>query len=303
MSNIVITGATGFLGSHLIKKLLSRGHHITCLSRSHSALKSLNSDTENIVTSFSKEELTIHLENCDVLVHLAGRRLARNDLADMAYPFVNDTAEKLDNILYACKENKIKRIITVSSIGVYSDTNDIPYVETDYPKPATLYGLTKLFLEQRVDFYARKHNTSVANIRLAQCYGYGEKTTPALMSFIEKAINKEKITLNNGGMYPIDEIYIDDAIEAFIVLIETNKTGSFNIGAGKGYTILEIANTVNKVFGNEGNIVVLPRNNEVNDKHMNISKAMSELHWKPKFSLKEGLSAIKNIYLERGKLG
>jgi UDP-glucose 4-epimerase len=296
MSNIVITGATGFIGRHLTQALLSKGHYVTCLSRSSSALKILSKNSTNLVTDYSKEVLAVQLENCDVLVHLAGKRLTRDDLPDMIYPFVNDAAEKLDNILYACKENHVKRVITASSIGVYSDANTIPYVESEQPKPATLYGLTKLFSEQRVDFYARKYNTSVAHIRLAQCYGYGEKTTPALMNFIEKAINKEKITLNNGGIFLIDEIYIEDAVDAFIKLIETDKTGSFNIGSGKGYTILEIANTVNTIFNNKDNITILPLEKEVKDTHMDINRALLELHWEPKFSLSAGLEAISTKY-------
>jgi len=302
MSNIVITGATGFIGRHLTEALLSKGHHVTCLSRSNSALKILSENSVNLVTDYSKEVLTRQLENCDVLVHLAGRRITRDDLPDMIYPFVNDAAEKLDNILYACKENSVKRVVTASSIGVYSDANDIPYAESDQPEPATLYGLTKLFSEQRVNLYARKYNTSVAHIRLAQCYGYGEKTTPALMHFIEKAINKEKITLNNGGVFSIDEIYIEDAVDAFINLIETDKTGSFNIGSGRGYTILEIANTVNTVFNNKDNITILPLENEVKDTHMDISKALSELHWEPKFSLSAGIEAIKKQYQAEKRL-
>lgn len=296
MSKIVITGATGFIGCHLSKELLSKGHQVTCLSRSTTALKKLSNGSVNLVTNYSKETLTEQLKNSEVLVHLAGRRLTRDDLPDMVYPFVNDASEMLDNILYACKENEVNRVVTASSIGVYSGENTVPYVESEQPKPATLYGLTKLFSEQRVDFYARKYNASAAHIRLAQCYGYGEKNTPALMNFIEKAINKENIVLNNGGVFPIDEIYINDAVDAFIKLIETNKTGSFNIGSGQGYSILEIAQTVNTVFNNKDNVTILPLENKVRSTHMDISRALSELDWKPKCSLNAGIEAISKQY-------
>lgn len=296
MSNIVITGATGFIGRYLTKALLLKGHNVTCLSRTSATFKSLDKNSKNIVTDFSIDNLTFQLDNCDILVHLAGKRLTRDDLPDMVHPFIDDAALKLDNLLYACKENNVKRIILASSIGVYSDKNNIPYTESDQPKPATLYGLTKLFLEQRMDLYERKYNTSVAHIRLAQCYGYGERTTGALMNFIEKAIKKEKIILENGGIFPIDEIYIDDAVEAFIALIETDKTGSFNIGAGRQYTILEIAQTINTVFNNENNIKVLPVTSKIKDKYLDISKAKELLSWEPKFSLKDGLESIKKQY-------
>jgi len=285
------------VGSHLIEALLLRGYtSVTCLSRKNSSLKKLPKRLSLKKTDYTKENLTTQLKECDILVHLAGRRLTPTDLPDMIYPFVNDSAEKLDNILYACKENNIKRIITASSIGVYSDANSAPYTELDQPKPATLYGLTKLFSEQRVDYYARKYNTSVAHVRLAQCYGYGEKNTPALMKFIEKAINKETIVLDNGGQYPIDEIYIDDALDAFIKLIETDNRGSFNIGAGKGYSVLEIAETINKVFGNEGNLSILPIKDKILSKHMDINKAKLELKWEPNVSLKNGLKLIEKQY-------
>ncbi len=301
MYKIALTGATGFIGKYLRKELLATGYSVLCLTRNKKSLSKLDNNTKNIVTNFTKEELVIHLKDCDILIHLAARRMTRSDPQDMIYPFIEDSAKMIDNILYACKKNNINRIITASSIGVYSDFNSSPYSEKDYPKPATLYGLSKYFLEQRVDFFARKYNASVAHIRLAQCYGYGEKNTPAIMKFIEKALSKDKIILENGGLYQIDEVYIKDAINAFMLLIKKNKSGVFNIGGGKGYSILEIARTVNEVFDNKNNLEILPKQNEVLSKHMDINKAKLELKWEPRFSLKEGLEDIKKLYNEDNK--
>lgn len=297
MNKITVTGATGFIGYHLVQQLLLDGYEVTSLSRSYmKPLDLSDKQSTHIITTFSQEELVDQLNNCDVLIHLAGRRISRDDKPNMIYPFVSHASELLDNLLYAAHKNGIKKIIFASSIGVYSDANESPYREDSFSKPATLYGLTKLFSEQRLDFYSRQYNIPIAHIRLAQCYGYGEKNTPALMSFIEKALDKETITLTNGGSFPIDQIYIDDAVQAFITLINSDKQGAFNIGSGVGYSILEIAKTVNTVFNNEGNLKVLPKESDVRQKHMSIAKAKKELGWEPRFSLYEGLQATQKTY-------
>ena len=301
MKKIVITGATGFIGLNLVNTLISQNYKVVCLSRSIKSLDKLNENSKKLITDYSVVELEEQLKGCDILIHLAGRRITRDDRVNAIYPFVNDASKILDNLLEACVRNKIKKIIIASSIGIYSDFNKVPYSENDTPKPSTLYGLTKLFSEQRVDFFSRKYNIDVAHIRLAQCYGYGEKSTPALMNFIKKAINKEEIVLNNKGLYPIDEIYIEDAIAAFIALIKVDRVGSFNIGSGRSYSILELATAVNQVFNNQGNLSILPFECEIKDKHMDIRKAKNELNWKPKFSLENGLKSIKKFILDEEK--
>ena len=300
MKNIVVTGASGFIGRYVVKALLSKGYIVTSLSRNNHTQNTNNQNHIMVTTDYSQALLTKQLRSCDALIHLAGRRLSREDTPGMSAPFVCDASKILDNLLYACKENSITRVITTSSIGVYSDANSVPYTESEAAKPATLYGLSKLFSEQRADFYSRQYKGSVAHVRLAQCYGYGEKPTPAIMHFIEKALKKETIVLNDGGQYPIDEIYIEDAVRAFIKLVESDLEGPFNIGSGRSYTILEIAQTVNKVFGNEDNIEIRPQENAFKEKHLDIAKAKTLLGWQPEFTLYDGLKDMKQ-YIHKAK--
>lgn len=299
MTRIIVTGASGFIGHHLVAKLADSGHDVLCLGRSNSSLQRIKANVQKHVTDYSISNLSDIMNGYNIIVHLAGRRLSHADDKDFTSPFITQAASMLDNLLRAAKLNNIKRIVTASSIGVYSSANNAPYSEDQLPKPATPYGVMKLFCEQAVDFWCQNNDASAAHIRLAQCYGLGEKESGVLMRFIAQAKAGETLHVASDGSFPIDEIYVKDAINAFQNLIETNKTGAFNIGAGRGYSILDIAKVANTVFNNNksNNIVVETKkaaNNRQTEKHMNIAKAKQLLKWQPEYSLLDSFEHMHN---------
>ena len=119
------------------------------------------------------------------------------------------------------------------------------------------------------------------------------------MKFVKQAINKETIKLNNGGTYQIDQLYIKDAISAFCEFVDYDNPGSFNVGAGKGFSIKEISKRINEIFENEGNLEIeCSKNNESGiERHMDTTKIKKETNWNPKFSLDKGLKDMKKEML------
>ncbi len=297
MSKIVITGAGGFIGRHLVAKLKSHGHEILCLGRSTGSLKRIKGRAKKHVTDYSADSLAGIMDGYEIMVHLAGRRLTREDDPEFVAPFVCGAMEMLDNLLRAAKESGLRRVITTSSIGVYSLANTNGYDEDELPKPATPYGLMKLLCEQAADFWGLRNGVSVAHVRLAQCYGYGEKDSGALMRFVSHARRRKQLKVSNGGIYQIDQVYVVDAVRAFEILINSDIEGPFNIGSGVGYSVLEIAQTANSVFDNNDRLEVEPATTstaEEPQRHMNISKAQLELDWKPHYDLHDGFVSMKN---------
>ena len=296
--NVVITGASGFVGKFLTKKLSTEANKVICLGRSEESLDQIPmySNVETHVTDYSISDLEAAMSGYDTLIHLAGRRLTHSDDPLRVSPFTNATMETLDNLLAAAAKNDFKRVVNTSSIGAYSAFNEAPYSELDIALPATPYGLTKLFTEQAIDFWSRKTGISAAHVRLTQCYGYGEKWTPVLMRFIKNAINGENLTVNDSG-FSLDQIYIKDTVSAFVLLAQSEKKGRFNIGSGESLTLLEMAETVKKVF-NTTIAIDLARDNPSPGqhlRHMNILKAKNELNWCPQYDLEKGLHHMKKI--------
>ena len=299
---IAITGASGFIGRHLADALVAAGHKVLCLGRSESSLAKIEGDVLRHVTDFSTDDLAIALQGVDVLVHLAGKRTTREDDRERVAPFASDALTMLDNVLSAAKANGVKRVVTASSIAVYSTENTMPWTETEWPKPGWPYGLMKLFCEQAADFWSPQTGIPVAHMRLAAAYGHGEKGTPALMHFASEASAGKQLKVTNGGIYTIDQIYIEDAVCAVLALIASEATGAFNIGSGQGYSVREIAETVNAVYGNDSEVIVEPMTNDAEShlsRHMDISRAGRKLGWHPAYTLETGLAAMRAAALEK----
>ncbi len=295
MNRVAVSGASGFMAGYLIQRLIADGKSIVALGRSERSLSKMPQSVDTRVTQYG-EDLVDHLSDVDTLFHLAARRTTSEDGAFNIAPFVESAASMLDALLAACRTRKVKKIVHASSIAVYSGANAHPYVETEIAEPAGPYGLMKLHCEQVCDYWSRQTGIPVAHARIAQCYGYGEKLTPALMSLANRARLGKQLVVKDGGLYPIDEVYVEDVADALLSMATQNAGGAFNIGSGCGYSVREIAETANSVFENPLDVIVEPISANARPstpRHMDITKAQKILGWSPKHSLREGLIAMK----------
>jgi UDP-glucose 4-epimerase len=168
----------------------------------------------------------------------------------------------------------------------------VPYRETDVPHPLSAYGLSKLMAEQVASLHARDGKVRQTSLRFAAVYGHGEKGTPALMRFINEARDKRRLTLQGNRLVSIDQLYVRDAASAILASIADDcPGGTFNIGCGDAYTVIEMAETVNAVFANTGNIALgASHEAPARGNYMDIGHAASSLGWRPRFTLAEGLA-------------
>lgn len=299
MSRVAITGANGFMGKYLIEMLLAKGYEVVAIGRSESGLADLPAKVKRHVSSYSIEDLSTALQGCQSLIHLAGRRSVRGEDMELVAAFAETGLSMLDALLRACLTCGVETVVQASSIAVYSLQNDRPYREDQRPVPASNYGLAKLFCEDYAGWWSKRHGVPVAHLRIAACYGAGEKLTPALMKMSMQAFRGEQLSISNGGHHAIDECYVKDVAGAFITAMEAKAEGPFNIGAGRAVTLLEIAQTANQVYGNEGNLVIEPANPDSSPNihnHMIIDRAAKQLGWSPTYSLKDGLAEMRSIW-------
>jgi len=174
--------------------------------------------------------------------------------AGYARPFYEPNVASIADLVTAAKEVGLRRIVLASTIAVYAPACGLPYRESATPKPINAYALSKLMAEQHLELLTRSGPVSSVALRLAAVYGHGEKGTPALMKFVGLAQARETITLSGNADYRIDQLYVRDATSAMIAALQSDARGSYNIGGGRALPVLEIAQTINEVFGNAGNL-------------------------------------------------
>lgn len=290
---IAITGGSGFIGRYLREACLAAGYHVRGLGRGGPE------HPDDRQTDYSPESLRKVLDGVDAVVHLAGRRMTREDAPMDLTPFWQPNVAVIGNLMAAAQDVGVRKVVLASTIATYSIPSGLPYREDAPARPINAYALSKLMAEAHLELLARARGANPAPVaialRLAAVYGHGEKGTPAMMKFIGQAGIGETIVLNGNPDYRIDQIYVRDAVDAFLAALRSeNSTGVYNIGGGTAWSVGQIAETVNAVFGNDGNIrYETDSDTPMPHTVMDLQKAARDLGWSPAFDLRAGLTDLR----------
>ena len=269
---------------------------VLCLGRDKAKLQSVSGPHVQVCeTDYSESNLNTNLAGVDAVVHLAGRRTLREDDPRKLSVFVDANLETLENLFAAAEHCGVRKFVFSSTIAVYSAQNNVPFQEQEYPQPLNPYGLSKLLGEQCLQLWSRNSRITTTSLRIAAVYGYGERTSGVLMKFVDRAMAGKPLELTGNTAFRIDQIYVRDVARAIVAsLTECSKGGVINIGAGRTYSISDIADAVNEAFENTGNIANLGQvDGDFRDTHMNIQQAALQLGWRPTWGLRQGLCDLK----------
>ena len=275
---IAITGSCGFIGYHLIKKLLKLNY------------KFIEIDIKKGIDITDWQQLKI-IEKFDVLIHLAAKSFVPDSYK---YPreFYSTNINGTLNVLELCRIYSAK-IIYISSY-VYGNPEYSPIDENHPVQAFNPYAQSKLIGEQLCQGYLRDFNVPVIIFRPFNIYGKGQNENFLISSIIKQA-SSGKIVLKDPKPKR-DLVNIDDAIEACIKAIEFNRTSFeiFNIGSGISYSVKEIAEMIAMILNYNIEIKFSgeKRRNEVMDTIADISKAKSLLSWEPSTNLEDGIKKM-----------
>jgi len=283
----LITGSSGFIGKNLVENLLSE-YRITGLSKKLEKSK-LNYITKDISKITSKD-----LKNIFCVIHLAAITDPKicEDFPDQC---IATNVLGTQKILEASRKNNCK-VIYASTSHVYGIPKKIPISETASTSPTSIYAGSKLAGEILCESYHRQFNMDISIVRIFSVYGPKSNNHCVLPSIVKQIKNSNTIKLGNINSRR-DFIFISDIIDAFkIILKNIDGFNIYNVGTEKSYSIKEICQKFEKLYGKK---IIIKSNSKQNRKFdakniiCNATK-LKKLGWKSKISLDEGLKKMIN---------
>lgn len=315
---ILITGAAGFLGSHLCDRLLKDGHKVIGLDNF------VTGSTENIAHLAGNDKFSFYKHDVSNYIYIPGKIDAVLHFASPASPnpkspvgYFNLPIQTMKagalgthNTLGVAKANEA-RYLLASTSEIYGDPQVHPQRE-DYPGNVDPVGLravydeAKRFAESLTMAYHRAHNVDTRIVRIFNTFGPRMDLDDgrALPNFLKQALLGQPLTVYGDGKQTRSFCYVDDLIEGILLLLYSNEHLPVNIGNPDEISVLKFAESINQIVGNKAGIKFLPDDRSARDpqrRQPDIQRAQTILDWKPKYNLQDGIR--KTVPYFKEKLG
>ena len=299
MPRVVITGAAGFIGSHLAETLLDRGYSVVGIDNL------LTGDTANIAHlanrdfTFIKHDVTnyIYIDGpVDAVLHWASPA-SPIDYLELPIPTLKVGALGTHKALGLAKEKKA-RFVIASTSEVYGDPLEHPQKETYWGNvnpvgPRGVYDEAKRFAEAMTMAYHRYHGVDAKIVRIFNTYGPRMRVNDgrSVPAFMSQALRNEDVTIFGDGSQTRSFCYVTDLVDGILRLMDSNTNEPVNIGNPHELTIKQIAETIIRMTGSTSQLVYRPLpEDDPKVRRPDITKARTLLGWEPKVSLEDGLT-------------
>jgi nucleoside-diphosphate-sugar epimerase len=314
---ILVTGGAGFIGSHIVEKLMEEDFSVTVLDNlSTGNIANINHHLKKKNFKFVEGDIQDidvvknSLKGVDVVFHEAA--LASVTLSVKDPIFTNRiNVEGTLNVLKASCDLGVKRFIFASSAAIYGKTGSALKKEDDTPNPPSPYGISKLAAENYVQVFQKLYGLETICLRYFNVYGPRQRVDVhgsyggVISIFINRILKNLPPTINGDGEQTRDFVYINDIVEANILAMNSkNGVGeAFNIATGKNVSINQIAKILKRLMNKEHleDIHNEPRPTDVKHGYASVSKAEKILGYQPRCSIEEGLSRLVDWYTKRGE--
>jgi len=301
----LVTGCAGFIGSHLVDRLLEEGYKvigIDCFTDYYPKeikVKNISNALKNENFKLIKEDI-LNIDNfpdVDYVFHLAAQAGVRASWGKNFNTYVRNNIETTQKLLEYYKDKKIKKFVYASSSSVYGNV-EIPMKEDSALKPISPYGVTKLAGENLCHLYWINYGVPVVSLRYFTVYGERQRPDMAIHKFVKAILNDESVIVYGDGTQTRDYVYVKDVVEATILAAESDFTGEvFNIGGGMRISVNELIKVLEDITEKSAKVVYVEKQKgDVKDTLADISKAKSKLGWKPKVKIKEGIERFVEWY-------
>lgn len=314
---VVVTGAAGFIGSHLCERLLDEGFEVVGID-SFTDYYSPRRKRGHIRRSLESSRFTLierDLNDCDLaglfdgaecVFHLAAQAGVRRSWGSEFSHYTSANILATQGVLEALKESGSARLVNSSSSSVYGETKDLPMKEDHALVPVSPYGATKLSAEHLCELYRVNFGVEYTSLRYFTVYGPRQRPDMAFSRFITSALEGDAIEVYGDGRQTRDFTFVSDAVEAnMLALRYAGPERIFNIGGGSRISILDVIQIMEKEIGAPFDVRFLGRaKGDVTDTWADTSRAREELGFEPSVSIERGIGeeiAWYRAHLERGE--
>jgi UDP-glucose 4-epimerase len=300
----LVTGAAGFIGSHLTGALLDRGAEVVgldCFTDYYPRpIKEANLAANRDRNGFSFVEARIQdadlgglLDDVTHVFHLAAQAGVRKSWGRDFQIYTSNNVDASQRLLEACVDRPLHRFVYASSSSLYGDNVTIPMREDALPQPVSPYGVTKLAAEQLGYLYYVNHGVPATALRYFTVYGPRQRPDMAFHKFIRASLEGTPIALYGDGEQTRDFTFVADAVAATIAAGDRGVPGrAYNVGGGSRVSMNQVIDIIGRVAGRPLEVRREPaQKGDMRDTYADTSLARADLGFAPSVTLEQGIEA------------
>ena len=302
-TRVVVTGAAGFIGSHLCERLLADGHEVVGLdsfsdyyerTRKEQNLQALRGERRFTLEErdLVASDLSSPLRGAKVVFHLAGQPGVRPSWGGHFDRYVQDNIVATQRLLEVLRETAIERLVFASSSSVYGDAEMFPTKETALPRPVSPYGMTKLAAEHLTFVYLRNFGIPATSLRYFTVYGPRQRPDMAFVRFMDALVASHEIEIYGDGEQTREFTFVSDAVDGTVKAASADVVGQIvNLGGGSRVTVNRVLATLEDISRLQARRKLLPAApGDPRHTGASINVARERLGWEPRVALREGLT-------------
>jgi nucleoside-diphosphate-sugar epimerase len=298
----LVTGAAGFIGSHLCEYLLKNGVRVVGIdnfmdyyprSMKEANIVGMMHDKgfEFVEADILTVDLSKILDRVDIIFHEAAQAGVRASWGESFKIYSDNNVLATQVLLEACKTGTIQRFVYASSSSVYGDTTDLPMRESSLPRPISPYGVSKLAAEHLCWLYYKNFGVPAVSLRYFTVYGARQRPDMAFHRFLRSATEGKHIAVYGDGEQSREFTHVDDIVEATWMASKNGLPGEvFNIGGGSRITLNQVIRLIQEIADCEIEVRYEGKQKgDVRHTFADMTKAQEKLGYKPKVQLQDGL--------------
>lgn len=296
MPRVIVTGASGFIGRHIVKKIKDTGYEVIGITKTSSKNK-LDIDKVYKIGLSDQEELNNVLQTNDIVLHLAWSSVPSSSESNSEEDVISNIPASL-NFIEACTRNKVSHFIFLSSGGtIYGNAEYLPIDEKHPTKPISPYGIDKLMVEKYLHMYSHRFGLPFTILRPSNVYGPNyrlDKGQGVVGYWLESIYKNEPIDIIKGGDIIRDYLHVDDLAELIrIVIAQPIGNQIFNVGTSVGTSLFELLEIIQNLTNREIKLSEVPKRKfDVDTNILSFDKLKKQLNWQPKVDLVEGIKRL-----------